>query len=590
MTVSVIMYKRLGVSNAEIAAYTSLLYLPWVIKPIWSPLVEGFRTRRGWILAMQIAVGVGLAAVAVSIQSAAFLVMTLAFFTVVAFSSATHDVAADGFYMLALSPHDQAWFVGIRSTFYRLAMIAGQGALVVLAGFLETNTGLPEAVVAVRAADSELVAPVFDVDRPLAAETSDDQAILVLDEQIELSTSVRSPEEVSQLVASVRDWNVRNGFYSVEEPQSQQAAAEEQSWLESIETFVRWLFRVDEVAQAGKQESGDVAVVLMRLVRPLEADESLVVLFDRRSGDKSFSVVEGGRFELNQENSSKPFAAVVEVDPKLNAPSAASFSARSGNFPLAWSATLAMLAGFFVLISFYHWWALPRPGTDVSGGARDGIGLVQRFLRPFGTFFKKDRVLTMLAFLLLYRFAEAQLAKLAAPFLLDSREAGGLALSTGQVGVVYGTVGVLMLTLGGILGGFAAARHGLKKWIWWMVIAINLPNVVYLLLARSQPESLWVVNVAVGVEQFGYGFGFAAYMLYMLYISQGESETVHFALCTGFMALGMMVPGFFCGWLEQVVGYERFFFWVMLSTLPSFLVTWLIPLDEGFGRKSPTDQ
>ena len=204
----------------------------------------------------------------------------------------------------------------------------------------------------------------------------------------------------------------------------------------------------------------------------------------------------------------------------------------------------------------------------------------------FVTFFAKPRILIILAFLLLYRFSEAQLAKMASPFLLDERELGGLALSTQQVGIVYGTVGILMLTLGGITGGLVAAKHGLKHWLLWMVLAINLPNAAYVFLSQVQPESVLIVNLAVAVEQFGYGFGFTAYMLYMLYIAQGEHQTAHFAICTGFMALGMMIPGMMSGWLQELIGYQHFFIWVMLSTIPSFLVCWLIPLDAEFGKSS----
>jgi PAT family beta-lactamase induction signal transducer AmpG len=208
------------------------------------------------------------------------------------------------------------------------------------------------------------------------------------------------------------------------------------------------------------------------------------------------------------------------------------------------------------------------------------------FLQTFAAFFKKPKIGLILAFLLLFRFAEAQLAKLAAPFLLDSPELGGLALSTGQVGFAYGTIGVIMLTLGGLLGGFLAARNGLKYWLLWMVLAINLPNVVYIFLSSVLPENLWIINLAVGIEQFGYGFGFAAYMLYMLYISNGAHQTAHYAICTGFMALGMMIPGMFSGWLQELIGYQYFFIWVLVATVPSFIVTMLIPLDKSFGVKS----
>jgi len=396
MTVSVIMYKRLDVSNAAIAFYTSWLYLPWVIKPVWSPIVDLLKTRREWILVMQLLVGAGFAAVALCLPADDFFRYSLAAFCLIAFSSATHDIAADGFYILGLDDHQQAWWVGIRNTFYRLAMITGQGLLVMIAGYLETSTA---------------------------------------------------------------------------------------------------------------------------------------------------------------------------------------------NIPLAWSVVFYLLAGLFVLAFVYHRFVLPRPAGDVEGRVESFSGLARDFVDTFVAFFRKPYIVRILAFLLLYRFAEAQLVKMASPFLLDERSVGGLGLGTADVGLTYGTVGALMLTVGGILGGFIAASHGLKRWLWWMVAAINLPNAVYLFLAMAQPDSLLLVNIAVGIEQFGYGVGFTAYTLYMLYVSRGEHSTAHFAICTGFMALGMMIPGMFSGDLQTWLGYEAFFLWVLLATLPSFVVTALIPLDGSFGRK-----
>ena len=415
MSLSVIMYKRLGISNTEIALYTSWLYLPWVIKPFWSPFVDILKTRRAWIIAMQLLIGAGLGGVALTLPTDNFLRGSLAFLWLLAFSSATHDIAADGFYMLGLSKHDQTWFVGIRSTFYRLAMIAGQGLLIILAGTLEN-------VMAARG--------------------------------------------------------------------------------------------IGSAALTG--------------------------------------------------------------------------SAVAPGTSLAWAITFYLMAGLFVLFFAWHRFALPRPAEDVPKLHTTYAQVMRDFGETFLSFFRKPQIGLILAFLLLFRFSEAQLVKLSAPFLLDPAELGGLALSTGQVGVAYGTIGVLMLTTGGILGGLLAARHGLKRWLLWMVIAINLPNAVYIFLSATLPENLVIINLAIGLEQFGYGFGFAAYMLYMLYISNGVHQTAHYAICTGFMALGMMIPGMFSGWLQELIGYQYFFIWVLVATVPSFIVTLLIPLDRSFGKKSNT--
>ncbi|PIU46002.1 MAG: MFS transporter [Ignavibacteriales bacterium CG07_land_8_20_14_0_80_59_12] len=397
MTVSVIMYKRFGISNTDIALYTSWLYLPWVIKPLWSPVVDMLRTKRFWIVTLQFIIGVALAMVALTIPLPAFFQYTIAVLWLMAFGSATHDIAADGFYMLGLTQHQQAAFVGVRSTFYRVAMITGQGALVVLAGTIETRSG--------------------------------------------------------------------------------------------------------------------------------------------------------------------------------------------GNIRLAWSVTFFVLAALFLTAFVYHKFVLPRPASDKPASRNAAMGPVEEFFHIFALFFKKKNIVATLAFLLLYRFAEAQLVKLVSPFLLDPRMKGGLGLTTSEVGLVYGTVGVISLTLGGILGGWVVSKKGLKFWLWIMVCVIHLPDAMFVYLSQVQPNSLVLINMAVAIEQFGYGFGFTAYMLYMISVAEGEHKTAHYAICTGFMALGMMLPGMFSGALQDWIGYRSFFLWVILSTIPGFIVAALVKVDPEFGKK-----
>jgi PAT family beta-lactamase induction signal transducer AmpG len=396
MTVSVVMYKNLGVSNTAIAFYTSWLYLPWVIKPLWSPLVDLIRTKRSWIVSLQFVIGAALAMIALTVPAPFFFRVTLAVFWLLAFSSATHDIAADGFYLLALPPPQQAAFVGVRSTFYRLAMIAGQGGLVYLAGSLQESLG------------------------------------------------------------------------------------------------------------------------------------------DARQ---------------------------------------------------AWVGVFFLLAALFVLAGLYHLFVLPRPAGDQASG-RTPRPLAD-FLSIFASFFRKRNITTILGFLLLYRLAEAQLLKLVAPFLLDARASGGLGLTTRQVGLLYGTIGIIALTVGGLAGGYAISRFGLKRLLWPMIISMNLPLAVFVALALWQPASLGVIGGALTIEQFGYGFGFTAYMVYMMMVSAGEHRTAHYAICTGFMALGMMLPGMPAGWIQDHLGYVRFFLWVCIATIPSFAATALIKVEPSYGRTTP---
>ncbi|MEL7587272.1 MAG: AmpG family muropeptide MFS transporter [Prolixibacteraceae bacterium] len=396
MTVSVIMYKRLGLSNTDIALYTSWLYLPWVIKPFWSPLVDNLRTKRFWIISMQLLVGAGLAGVAFTIPAGNFVQYSLAFLWLMAFSSATHDIAADGFYMLGLSEQKQAFFVGIRNTFYRFAMLAGQGPLVILAGYLESTSN-----------------------------------------------------------------------------------------------------------------------------------------------------------ELSR----------------------------------AWSLTFFILAGLFVAFFLWHMLILPYPVSDEKRGNKNMTEVLRDFAETFISFFTKPGVAVGLIFILVYRLGEAQLVKLASPFLLDNPSEGGLGLTTANIGFIYGTAGVVALTLGGILGGIAVSRHGIGRWLWPMVAAMNVPNLVYVYMAFAQPDSLAVVTSCVVIEQFGYGFGFTAYMLYMIYLSQGKYQTAHYALCTGFMALGMMLPGMVSGKIQELIGYQHFFIWVLICTVPGFIVAAFLKIDPLFGTK-----
>ena len=403
MTLAVVMYKNLGVGNTEIALYTSWLYLPWVIKPLWAPLVDLLGSKRRWVVALQFGIGVAFACVALTLPGPAWLQMSLAMFWLMAFASATHDIAADGFYMLALPQRSQAAFVGVRSTFYRLSMIGGQGGLVYLAG-----------------------------------------------------------------------------------------------WLHE----------------------------------------------------------------------------------------------RSGSFVQAWMLVFWALCGAFLLAAVYHLWALPRPASDrpVSRSA----SFSSDFYAVYRAFFKQAGIGRILAFLLLYRFAEAQLLKLVTPFMLDPRSAGGLGLKTQEVGIAYGTVGVAALTVGGLLGGWLISRRGLKNMLWPLVLCMHLPNAVYIALAAWQPGSLWAVAAAIATEQFGYGLGFTVYMVFMLMVAGGPDGNAvqkpahcaaHYALCTGFMALGMMLPGMAAGWLQERLGYTGFFVWVCVATLPSFAAAALVRIEPGFGRK-----
>jgi len=551
MTVSVIFYKRMGISNTDIALYTSWLYLPWVIKPLWSPVVDLLKKKRWWIVIMQLFVGAGLAGVAFTIPLPGYFQYTLAFFWLLAFSSATHDIAADGFYMLALDEHTQAYFIGIRSTFYRLAMITGQGLLIIVAGYIESTTGLePVKFEAITTPQEQISLP--DQTNISFEKMPGEQRFILSSENAEISSITTSGDQNQESMIWVHESNILNGFK-------------------------------DKTADASALGEGNIGIMGVRLSSPPEEGEQIVLLLGRKTGDKNFRLIEGDRLNFTVENWNKNAWVVIQVDPKLKQASSASFEGLSGNIPFAWLVTFMILAALFIVFFIYHRFILPRPDADKA--VSEGRNILAEFLNTFASFFKKPNLAAGIAFFLLYRLGESQLVKLASPFLLDSREAGGLALTTSDVGLIYGTIGIVFLTIGGILGGYVASRNGLKYWIWWMTLAINLPNLVYVYLSYTTPSEFAVIASGIAVEQFGYGFGFTAYMLFMIYFAEGKSKTAHFAICTGLMALGMMVPGMISGWIQESLGYQNFFVWVMICTIPSFFAVKFMKIDPMFGIK-----
>lgn len=587
MMVSVIMYKRLGISNADIALYTSWLYLPWVLKPLWSPFVDIFKTKRWWIIIMQLIVGAGLGGVALTLPLSAFFKFTLGFLWLLAFSSATHDIAADGFYMLGLDVHKQALFVGVRSTFYRFAMITGQGLLIIVAGYIESHSGLGKVDLDVAARPQAEVRRFVHPDSLKLSLPEGAERLIIFPEKLEIALQPRSKAEVDSIIKIAAAWNLSNGF--IREEMKSLKEAQTSWWDGSIKKpfvgFLRDHFG-EERKVVSADRAGNIDFAYLRLAEKPVAGDERVVTFGRVSGDKTISLISGERIIFNENNWDKWAVAIIQLEPKLKTAANAHFSAQSGNIPLAWSVTFIVLAGMFVLLFVYHKFILPYPSSDHAVVGEQSKNLLKEFFQTFVLFFKKERIGAILTFLLLYRFAEAQLVKLVSPFLLDAQELGGLALTTEQVGLVYGTIGIIFLTFGGLLGGYFAAKHGLRAWLWPMAFIIHLPDSMFVYLSYAMPDNLWVIGTCVAVEQFGYGFGFTAYMLYMIYISQGEHKTAHFAIATGFMALGMMLPGMFSGMLQEIIGYQKFFIWVMISTLPGFAILPFVKVDKAFGKKA----
>lgn len=588
MTISVIMYKRMGISNTDIALYTSWLYLPWVIKPFWSPFVDLLKTKRWWIVTMQILIGAGFAGIAFTIPLPFFFQATLAFFWLLAFSSATHDIAADGFYMLGLNTNQQAKYVGIRSTFYRVATIMGQGVLIILAGFLESTSGCEPVKINIDASPQYTQSTLILPQTPDIATQEREIHFIVDKDIVQIGTHGVDKDSLQLFLNKVIALNQDNGFVAKEHTSDANITEKKESvWTRNVsKPFGNWIKNNfgEKRYVAESEHTGNVAVAAVRLSKQPEDNKEMILNTTMNRGDNSIALLHGERLAFNNANWNKPAYLIFQIDPKLTTASTAEYKGLSGNIPFAWSITFFVLAGLFIFFSFYHRVVLPKPDSDKAHAHITAKSIFTEFGQTFKSFFKKPQAAAAIFFMLTFRFSEAQLLKLINPFLLDSRDIGGLGLTTGEVGLVYGTIGIIGLTLGGIIGGFVAAKGGLKRWVWPMTLSMLLTIATFLYLSFTQTDSLIIINICVFIEQFGYGFGFTAYMLYLIYFSEGTHKTAHYAFCTGFMALGMMVPGMFAGWLQEQLGYNHFFIWVMICSIVPIIAVSLLKIDPNYGK------
>lgn len=524
MITSGLIYKTMGISIASFAFWTSLLYLPWAIKPLWSPYIDVVSTKRNWVVWTQLLLGIAFIAVGIAMPLNFFYPITLAVFALIAVSSASHDIAADGFYMYALDQHKQAFFVGIRSTFYRFAMLTALGLIPIVAGTVQKNTGLkPTTFRASSVAAGEFVP--FDPSQINITSSGGKPSLLLY------------PQELS------------------------------------VPLYL-----------SGKSDI-DSAVIYIALSSPPEEGETVVVNLTRKGGSKDIdlSKKQTGRFEFTSENWNKPVAASIKVNHNLTGKTSTEFLVTAGNIAFSWLVSLSVLGILLLVIALYNRFMLPHPEEN---SVKERISW-SVYKEVFVSFFTKPGIIPALIFFLLYRLGEAQLVKVATPFLVDSRNAGGIGLTSAQYGIAYGTIGMLCLTLGGILGGLTAAKFGLKRVIWLMALCMNIPISVYIYLSFTQPmPGNPVIYLAIALEQFGYGFGFTAYMLYMLhFVGESRFKTAEYAIGTSLMALGMMLPGMISGSMKENLGYQHFFIYVIICAIPGILAIKFLRIDSAFGIK-----
>ena len=642
MTISVIMYKRLGMSNTDIALYTGWLGLPWVIKPFWSPFVDIIKTKRWWVLIMQWVIAIALAGIAFTIPTAWWVQLTFAVFMLMGFASATHDIAADGFYMLALTEHEQSLFVGIRSTFYRIATVVGQGLLVILAGVVEMNSGLEPVRIDITA-NPDAPAVVAQMPTISDKDINNSNEIQFITSETSIKTSVKAPDKAllgnstlafadynKAIGDSINNVNITNGFY-IPDPKftkddklvyqkNTDFKLDSASWQNDhyiyygkdnngseitalddklakkeeeksgLENWIATTFPDKFKEKKANDKTSNFAVVAVRLNKQPKAGEQYVLNIANDKGSTDIKATQS-RFVFNENNWNKPAYIHFSIDNKIKEEVSSSFIGTSGNIPLAWALVFVVLSVFFLIIALYHTWAMPKPAVDANQDKKTAKEIILGFLDTFKTFFTKFpmwQTVAAILFMLFYRFPEAQLTKIIMPFLVDPLDKGGLALSTSEVGIVYGTVGIIGLTIGGIIGGILAAKGGLKKWLHPMAWSMSLTCLTFIYLAFTQDQSFLTINICVFIEQFGYGFGFTAYMLYLIYYSEGKYKTAHYAICTGFMALSMMM-GMIAGWLEDLIGYQNFFIWTMICCLFTIGAAFIIKVDPSFGLKEKSE-
>lgn len=610
-TVSVIMYTRFGADLKSIALWTSILGFAWTVKPLWGPLVDLYWTKRRWTVLMQVLLGLMLGVVAFTLQTDWWWSGSLLILAIVALFSATHDIAADGYYMDALDEKQQTLYVGIRSTFYRIAMIFGQGILLIIAGMVEQQTGPPPSTLVISAAPAAQVAAAPAV-KPEEGFLHFEPAVVNLEAGTTASVAITLNKQ-PETTRTVTLRRVEGSFMKEMFPYGPERQVEISDKKNEVLKFNAENWNVPQqvefkananmkqpVTAQFKASSGNVAKTWAACFGGIGG---LLFLF----GLYHLAVLPKPARDGVTEPTGTPFIVALGVMILVVALPVALFyllfkAVESGLLQAAAgagiNATLASFAATLVTVGLI-WGALSIPAVgrgakDLFHSAAEASGVP--FDDVFASFFAKPGIGRMIAFLLLYRLGEALLVRMSGAFLVKPLREGGLGLSTAEYGFAYGTVGTIALTIGGILGGIVASRHGLKRWMLLMCFAINVPDALYVYLAYAQPPEFWKVLLCVSGESFGYGFGFTAYMIYMLYIADtGEHKTSHFALCTGFMALGMMVPGMLSGSIADAltkhfadapnIGWMWFFIIVCIATIPGFLMLPIIPLDREFGRR-----
>lgn len=557
-SVSVIMYQNLEVSNSEIIFYTSMLYFPWLIKPFWSPLIDSLGTKRNWVLFTQFLLAISFLIIAFLIQLPDFFQFTIIAFWIVSFIAATHDIAVDGFYLVALKESYSSLFIGLRNSFYKIILISTATLVIVFSNQIEKIFSVSPAEFKVVANPNKFFEETIRVDSLQVKEKSGPLKLISNTNYLEISTRPKTKDQVIFYTNFARNMNIMNGFVH-------------QSVL------------VPDTSQINDL-TGNIGLIKFHLSKKPSDKDEFIISLKFVEGENKFKVIEGNILKFTSLNWNKPAFAVIQIDSSVTSKTIATFSAGVENFSFGWTITFGFLSLIFFLLFVFHKFILPYPTKDEALIERKNTTLGKEFFRSFARYFEKKKVIVIILFFILYLFSHSQITKVLAQFITDDKINGGLSFQSDIVRFIKG-ISAITFALGSLIAGFMIYKKGLKSLLMFFTFMMNISLAVYVYLSWFLPDNFWIVSILISFENLCYGFGFALIIIYMINVSEGDYPASHFAISFGFMSLGILLSELSSIIIKDALGYKYFFIWVLIATIPSFIFVKLIPIEYGFGKK-----